>query len=261
MRSMSGPLQLENVSVTLADREVVSDASLTLQPGRLVALVGPNGAGKTTLLRAMAGLVSASGTISVGGIKTNTLSRAERARLMAYLPQGHQVHWPLTARDVVALGRYPHGLADPSRASDIHDRAIEAAMDRTQTLPFAKRRVMDLSGGERARVMLARVFAVEAPILLADEPTSSLDPRHQITVMNDLKAESRRGTLVVVVTHDIGLASRLADEIVLMNDGRVVAHGPPQEVFTDERLAEIYGVTALRQTVGGDAFIAPWGLV
>jgi iron complex transport system ATP-binding protein len=255
-----GSLHLDNVSVKLADREVVKNATLKLEPGRFVALAGPNGAGKTTLLRAIAGLSPVAGNINVGGTNLNALSRQERAKQMAYLPQGHQVHWPLTVRDVVALGRYPHGLSDPSQLSVDHARAIDTAMSRTQTLPFADRRIMNLSGGERARVMLARVLAVEAPILLADEPTSSLDPRHQILVMNDLKAESRRGALVVVVTHDIWLASRLADEIVLINEGCIVAHGHPSEVLTDERLAEVYGVTALRQSINGEAMIAPWGL-
>jgi iron complex transport system ATP-binding protein len=260
MSGAIGRVKLNDVSVHLGGREVVSNATLNLEPSRLVALAGPNGAGKTTLLRAIAGLIEASGTLSFDGVKMNALSRNERARRMAYLPQGHQVHWPLTARDVVALGRYPHGLADPSRMTADHARAIDIAMERTETSSFSDRRIMDLSGGERARVMLARVLAVEANILLVDEPTSSLDPRHQMTVMNDLKAESQRGTLVIVITHDIWLASRLADEIVLLDKGRIVAHGSPHEVLTDARLADVYGVTALRQFVDGEAMIAPWGL-
>jgi iron complex transport system ATP-binding protein len=257
---MSAALVLENVSVSLGGRVIVSDASVSLVRGRLVALIGPNGAGKTTLLKAMAGLLPAQGRITLDGAEMAALSRRDRARRVAYLPQGHQVHWPLTARDVVALGRFPHGLADPARLTPDHARAINAAMTRTETTIFADRPIMALSGGERARVMLARVLAVEAPVLLADEPTASLDPRHQITVMNDLKAESRRGALVVAVTHDIALASRLADEIVLMNDGRIVAQGAPADVLTDTMLAEVYGVRVLRQKLDGEHFIMPWGL-
>jgi iron complex transport system ATP-binding protein len=257
---MSAALALENVSVSLGGRVIVNGASVSLDKGRFVALIGPNGAGKTTLLKAMAGLLPVTGRITLGGAEMAALSRRDRARRVAYLPQGHQVHWPLTARDVVALGRFPHGLADPARLTPDHARAIDAAMTRTETIIFADRPIMTLSGGERARVMLARVLAVEAPVLLADEPTASLDPRHQITVMNDLKAESRRGALVVAVTHDIALASRLADDIVLMSKGRIVAQGTPAEVLTDTMLADVYGVRALRQSVGGEHLVMPWGL-
>jgi iron complex transport system ATP-binding protein len=188
------------------------------------------------------------------------LSMRERARTIAYLPQGHQLHWPLSARDVVALGRYPHGLADPARLEGAHARAVEAAMARTDTLAFADRNALTLSGGERARVMLARVMAVEAPILIADEPTAALDPRHQLTVMQSLKAETQCGALILVVTHDIALAARLADEIVLMDGGGIIAHGPPHDVLTDARLAATYGVSVLRREIDGEALILPWSL-
>jgi iron complex transport system ATP-binding protein len=257
---MRDALSLEGVGVRLGGRAVVDGVTLSLQPGRLVALLGPNGAGKTTLLKAMAGLLPSKGSVRLGGDTLASLSRQLRARRIGYLPQGHQVHWPLSARDVVALGRFPHGLADPARMGTDHASVVDSVMARTDTIRFADQAVMTLSGGERARVMLARALAVEADILLADEPTASLDPRHQITVMQDLKAESRRGALVVAVTHDIALASRLADEIVLLHEGRVVSHGPPAEVLTDERLAGVYGVSALRQTVDGEEVITPWGL-
>ncbi len=253
-------LALEEVRIVLGGREIVRPVTASLQAGRLVALLGPNGAGKTTLLKAMAGLLPADGRIAIGAKPLATLNRHERARRIGYLPQGHDVHWPLSARDIVALGRLPHGLADPARMNAADKAAVDAAMMRTQTLPFADRAVLTLSGGERARVMLARVLAGQPEILLADEPTASLDPRHQIIVMQDLKAESRRGALVVAVTHDIALASRLADEILLMHEGRLVAQGKPAEVLTEARLAEVYGITALRQTVDGQAVLTPWGL-
>jgi iron complex transport system ATP-binding protein len=257
---MSAALSLQAVNVTLGGRGIVHDVNLSLAPGRFIALLGPNGAGKTTLLKAMAGLLPATGTIRIADQVLSALDRNERARRIGYLPQGHQVHWPLTARDVVALGRYPHGLADPARMSESHAKAIESAMERTETRRFSDQAVSTLSGGERARVMLARVLAVEASVLLADEPTASLDPRHQITTMQDLKAESRRGALVVAVTHDITLASRLADEIVLMHEGRVIVHGVPADVLTDAHLAKVYGVNALRQNVAGEELITPWKL-
>jgi iron complex transport system ATP-binding protein len=264
---MSGAssLQLQSVTVCLANEEIVSEATFTLNPGKLVAIVGPNGAGKTTLLRAIAGLTGSTGHIILGDSAIKDLSRSERARKIAYLPQGHQVHWPMTARDIVALGRYPHGLEDPleldgTHKNSAHAKAVEAAMLRTETIAFKDRPIMSLSGGERARVMLARVLAVEAKLLLADEPTASLDPRHQITVMQDLLNESRNGALVVVVTHDIWLASRLADEIVLMDQGRVVAHGVPHDVLSDARLADVYGINVRRMMIDGETLLAPWGL-
>jgi iron complex transport system ATP-binding protein len=253
-------VELEGVNVRFGGRSVLREASLRFAPGHLVALLGPNGAGKTTLLRAAAGLIAAEGKVLLDGAPLAGLTRAARARKIAYLPQGHQSWWPLTAREIVALGRHPHGLSDPSRLTGAHLSAVEAAMARTATTGFADRPIETLSGGERARVMLARVLAVEAPVLLADEPTAALDPRHQLGVMGDLKAESRRGTLVIAVTHDIGLAARLADEIVLMKEGGIVGHGAPDAVLTDAALAEVFGVAAHRDSISGESLIQPWRL-
>ena len=176
-------LTARGLNVTLAGRLVLNDVSLALSSGHLVALVGPNGAGKTTLLRALAGLVPSDGAIEVGGDALSSLSLRERARRFAYLPQGHVVHWPLAARDIVALGRYPHGATDPARLTPKDTEAVLRAMQATDVVEFSERRVTELSGGERSRVALARVLAVEAPVILADEPTASLDPRHQFDVM------------------------------------------------------------------------------
>lgn len=260
MIGKSPVLELRNVGVRLGGHDIVVQASARFEAGRFVALIGPNGAGKTTLLKAMAGLLPTSGDIALQSVDLRQIARLDRARRIAYLPQGHQVHWPMTARAVVALGRYPHGLQDDANASSEDCRAIEDAMARTDTAIFAQRQIMSLSGGERARVMLARVLAVGAPVILADEPTASLDPRHQISVMQGFREESRRGTLVIVVTHDIGLAARLADEVLLMDRGRILAQGPPGTVLSDECLAAVYGVKAIRQTVGGTSLITPWGL-
>lgn len=254
---MSALLSAENLTVRIGPRAIIENISLSFASGCFVALIGPNGAGKTTLLKALAGLITPEGNVHLAGRPLADIPRRERARRIAYLPQGHQVHWPLLARDVVALGRYPHGLSDPSRLSAEHARAIDDAMARTDTTHLADQPVQTLSGGERARVMLARVMAVEAPVILADEPTASLDPGHQISVMRDLKAESRRGTLVVAVTHDLGLAARLADVIVLLDKGRLVAQGEPETVLTDDNLHAVYNVSVLRQIVDGETFITP----
>jgi iron complex transport system ATP-binding protein len=257
---MSAILEARNLSVEIGGKTILRDLSLSFPAGRFVALLGPNGAGKTTALKAMAGLIPARGSVTLQGENLARLAPRERARRIGYLPQGHAVHWPLSARDVVALGRYPHGVADPAKLSQRDAEAVDCAMARTDCAHLADQPVQTLSGGERARVMLARVLATEAPILLADEPTAALDPRHQITVMDDLKGESRRGALVIAVTHDIALAARMADEIVLLHEGRLIAHGPPDDVLTDANLAEIYGVSVARPIIDGQPTLLPWRL-
>src|SRR5438270_5329653 len=213
------------VGVRLAGRVVLKDVALALEAGHLVALVGPNGAGKTTLLRALAGLIPSEGEIEIGGQTLSSLPLRERAKRFGYLPQGHIVHWPLPTRDIVALGRYPHGATDPARLSQTDGEAVLRAMQAVDVVEFAERRVTELSGGERSRVALARVLAVEAPVVLADEPTASLDPRYQLDVMKNLRGAADRGVLVVVVTHDLGLAARFADTVLVLSDGRLVAQG------------------------------------
>ncbi len=180
-------VRTENLRVRLAGRTVLRDVSFTLPDRQLVALVGPNGAGKTSLLRAIAGLVASDGTIEIASRPLADLSLHARALSVGYLPQGHHVYWPLPAGYVVALGRYPHGVTDPERMSAADVDAVRSAMQATDVLQFAARPVSELSGGEKSRVALARVLAAQTPILLADEPTASLDPRHQLDVMSMLR--------------------------------------------------------------------------
>jgi iron complex transport system ATP-binding protein len=251
-------LTARGLNVTLSGRAVLTDVSLALSPGHLVALVGPNGAGKTTLLRALAGLVPSDGAIDVGGEALSSLPLRERARRFAYLPQGHIVHWPLPARDIVALGRYPHGATDPARLSPKDTDAVLRAMRATDVMEFSERRVTELSGGERSRVALARVLAVEAPVILADEPTSSLDPRHQIDVMKTLRAAADEGTLVIVVTHDLGLAARFADTVLVLSDGRLVSQGAPADALSEQVMAEVFRISAYRAQYEREAVIVPW---
>jgi iron complex transport system ATP-binding protein len=255
---MTACLTAQGVSVELSGRAVLRDISLSLASGHLVALVGPNGAGKTTLLRALAGLVPSDGAIRVDGDALPSLSLRERARRFAYLPQGHIVHWPLPARDIVALGRYPHGATDPARLTPGDSEAVLRAMQATDVMEFATRRVTELSGGERSRVALARVLAVEAPVILADEPTSSLDPRHQIDVMKTLRIAADRGTLVIVVTHDLGLAARFADTVLVLSDGRLVSQGAPAEALSEQVMAKVFRISAFRAEFQREAVIVPW---
>src|SRR5262249_40381843 len=189
-------LRADGVSVELAGTRVVEGATLALEPGDLTLLVGPNGAGKTTLMRALAGLIPADGRIELAGRPLAAYAARERARHIAYLPQGHVFHWPMSVAAVVALGRHPHAdalapLADADRV------AVAKALAATAIEPWASRAVTTLSGGERARVALARALATQAPILLADEPTMSLDPRHQLIVMELIARAAHDGGAVL----------------------------------------------------------------
>jgi iron complex transport system ATP-binding protein len=251
-------LTAQDLNVTLGGRAVLNGISLSLSSGHLVALVGPNGAGKTTLLRALAGLVPSDGAIHVGGDALSSLPLRERARRFAYLPQGHIVHWPLPARDIVALGRYPHGATDPGRLAPKDAEAVLRAMQATDVVEFSDRRVTELSGGERSRVALARVLAVEAPVILADEPTASLDPRYQIDVMKSLRAAADEGVLVIVVTHDLGLAARFADTVLVLSAGRLAAQGAPAAALSDDIMGEVFRVSAYRAEYQREAVIVPW---
>jgi iron complex transport system ATP-binding protein len=251
-------LAAQNLTVTLAGRRVLTGVTLSLASGHLVALVGPNGAGKTTLLRALAGLIPSEGSIHVDGAVLSSLSLRERAKRFGYLPQGHMVHWPLPARDIVALGRYPHGATDPARLSPRDMDAVMRAMQAADVVEFAERRVTELSGGERSRVALARVFAVEAPVILADEPTASLDPRHQIDVMKGLRAAADNGTLVIVVTHDLGLAARFADHVLVLSQGRLASQGAPVDALSEQVMADVFRISAYRAEYESEAVIVPW---
>ena len=255
---MSAFLTAQGLNVELAGRIVLKDISLALSSGHLVALVGPNGAGKTTLLRALAGLLPSDGVIHVGGEALSSLGLRERARRFAYLPQGHIVHWPLPARDIVALGRYPHGATDPARLSAKDSEAVQRAMRATDVVEFSQRRVTELSGGERSRVALARVLAVEAPVILADEPTASLDPRYQLDVMKSLRAAADQGVLVIVVTHDLSLAARFADHLLVLKEGCLVAQGTPAVALSEQVMADVFRISAFRAEFERAAVIVPW---
>jgi len=234
-------LAATNVTVRFGTREIVRDASLALNPGELVALVGPNGAGKTTLMRALAGLIPADGAIMLDGKPMHSLKARERARTIAYLPQGHVFHWPMSVASIVMLGRAPH--ADTFSGVTPDDRAaVMRALAMTETEAFADRAVTTLSGGERARVALARALATQAGVLLADEPTAALDPRHQLTVMELLRKAAHEGGAVLAIMHDLTLAARFADRVVVIDRGAIVADAQPSEAMSADRLAAVFGI-------------------
>jgi iron complex transport system ATP-binding protein len=203
-------LQAQDISVALGGRRVVEHASASLRGGELVALVGPNGAGKTTLIRALAGLIPADGRIELDGRALASVPARERARRIAYLPQGNVFHWPLAVASVVALGRTPH--ADPfARPSEADRKAVQRALAATSTEAFAARPVTNLSGGERARVALARALTRDPDAILLDEPTAALDPETARVIAQTVAALAKRDLAVIVATHDRALADAVAD--------------------------------------------------
>ena len=249
---------LTSVGVTLGRREVLHDISADFAPGTLTGIVGPNGAGKSTLARAILALVPVSGHVRIDGVDAAAMPRADLARRIAYVPQGQILHWPLTVERLVGLGRLPH-LAPMSRIADADTAAIERAMARADVLTLRDRIATEVSGGERARVLFARALAVEAPALIADEPLASLDPGHQIDVMDMLRSEAAGGALVIAVLHDLTLAARYCDRLLLIDEGRTVADGTPADVLTAERLRAIYGIDARVETGGEWPTITTFG--
>jgi iron complex transport system ATP-binding protein len=256
-------LAVANVEVSYEARQAVRPTTVTLEPGQLVALVGPNGAGKSTLLRAIAGLVAHRGTVAWQGAPLARLDGRARARTVAYLPQDPPVHWPLPARELVALGRLPHRTYT-ARESAADEAAVAAAMRQTDTLGFAARSASRLSAGERARVLLARALAVEAPVLLVDEPIAMLDPYHQLDVMSALRAyaagrsSGSESRLVIAVLHDLGLAARFCARVLLMDTGAVVGDGAPQATLAAPAIRAHYRVEPFIAHHDGEPLIVPW---
>ncbi len=251
-------IAVENVGFSIGGSMILSDIGFTVGEGRLIGLIGPNGAGKSTLARLIAGLQPAGeGQIRLDGEPVGDIHRKTLARRIAYMPQGHVVHWALDVFQVVALGRIPH-LGPLSSLADADAAAVQRAIDKADIEPFLDRDVSTLSGGERARVMLARALAVESPVLLVDEPIASLDPFHQIKVMNLLRDIAAEGRLVIVVLHDLPLAARFCERLLLLSEGRLVADGEPKEVLSEPNLEAAYAIEGLHGRNAGEDYVLPW---
>jgi iron complex transport system ATP-binding protein len=245
-------IKAQSVSLARGAACILESVDMDVRAGELVGLIGPNGAGKTSLLRILAGLLPPSaGQIIYGERELAALKPRERARLVSYLAQSEGAYWPIRVGALVELGRLPHR----DRASEAEDHAAVArALDVVGMADFRDRSFDTLSGGEQARALLARALAVEAPILLADEPTAALDPYHQLQIMELLRASAQAGAGIVAVLHDIGLAYRYCHRIVLLADGQTIADGKPEDVLSDANIAAAYGVAVKR----GDGYILPW---
>lgn len=236
-------IRLDGVSVVYRDRAALRDVTLMIDSGERVAIIGPNGAGKSTLLRVIAGLLRpATGTVELGGDRVDRLERIAVARRLAVVPQLPVLPFATTVEEVVALGRLPH--EHPVRGMRPGDRAaVAAAIERVGVGHLLGRDARELSMGERQLVLLAMAVAQDAPVLVLDEPTVHLDLRHQVEVMElvgDLNA--RDGTTILAVLHDLGLAAHFFPRLILLDRGRVVADGSPDEVLAPDRIREVFGV-------------------
>ncbi|WXL26538.1 ABC transporter ATP-binding protein [Ectopseudomonas mendocina] len=223
-------IQVENLTVGTR----LNSISFTVKRGDMLGVIGPNGAGKSTLLRCLAGIQPYSGRIEYECRDLSELNQRQRARLFGYLPQAQHSAWALRVEDVVALGRLPWGDEDRQK--------IEAAMRLTDVDQWRKRSVAQLSGGEQARVWLARVLAGEPNVLLADEPIASLDLKHQRTIMELLRGHSNWQQATILSLHDLSLAARYCDKLCLMAEGNLLAFGTPEDVLTPQHLSLAFGV-------------------
>jgi len=241
-------LTLTDLGVTQSRREILRHITLEIGAGEVVGLIGPNGAGKTTLMRAALGLIPHEGLSSL-----TAMTDRDRARHVAWMPQSREIAWPVSVEEVVRLGRLPHqrGLM----AGPLDKAMIEAALSAMDLGALRHRPATQLSGGEQARVLIARTLAQDAPLLMADEPVAGLDPAHQIATMQTFTALAETGKSVLVSLHDLGLAARHCTRLLMLGEGRLVADGPPEEVLTPERLARIFNITAwYRDTDDGPVY-------
>ncbi|WP_395245344.1 heme ABC transporter ATP-binding protein [Agromyces sp. MMS24-K17] len=235
----TGLLRAEAVTVSVDGADLLAAVDFAASPGRVHALIGPNGAGKSTLLGVLAGdRTASSGAVTLDGRPLAGIGLAALARHRAVLTQEHAVTFPFPAREVVEMGRHPWSRTP---AADDDEAAIDEAMAQTDVSHLAARTVPSLSGGERARVALARVLAQRTPVLLLDEPTAALDLRHQEDVLRLARERASAGGTVVVVLHDLNLAAAYADDLTLLRGGRVHATGSPAEVLTADAIGEVYG--------------------
>ncbi|SNR90235.1 iron complex transport system ATP-binding protein [Humidesulfovibrio mexicanus] len=248
-------LTARNIFYDYPDRPVLHGVSLTLSPGEVLAVLGPNGAGKSTLLRCLAGALSPRGQIELDGRPLLSVPPGERARLLAFVPQHIPPRLPMTVFEAVLLGRRPY-LSWRPRPQDLE--AVWEGLSLLGLEDLAQREFSEISGGQRQKAALARALAQESRLLVMDEPTSSLDLRHQLEVMTLLCAQAeRRDTGVILAVHDLNLAARFAHRAILLHEGRVEADGPPSEVLTEESIRRVYGVEVLRLKAGAETMFFP----
>lgn len=252
-------ISVDGCTQSFGDLSVLEDVSLTIEPGDFVGLVGPNGAGKTTLLRAISGALEPdSGRVTIDGVTVHEVSSRASSRLVSVVPQDTSLSFSFPVRDVVEMGRHPH-RSRFSPPTDVDRAAVERALERTRTAEFADRPIDEISGGQRQRVVLARAIAQETPALLLDEPTASLDISHQVETLELVRELVDDGRTVVAAIHDLDLAARYCDRLVLLANGSICRDGAPSTVLTSETLADSFDANAVvtpNPVTGGETVTA-----
>lgn len=226
-------LTLRNLAVRRHERPILQGVDLDIRAGEFVGLLGPNGSGKTTLLRAALGLLAHEGVSSL-----TRLSPENRAEAAAFMPQGREIAWPLPVEDLIAIGRNPH------RSRQAESSAVEAAITALDLAALRHRPATELSGGERARVLIARMLAQDSRLMIADEPIAGLDPASQIKVMHVFSKLADEGRAILASLHDLGLAARHCTRLILLSQGHIVADGPPDIVLNAVNLARVFNISA-----------------
>ena len=233
-------LKIQNLSASYSSRKILHDISLDVQSGEVLALIGPNGAGKSTLIRAASGVIPYTGQVSTNGDHFASLTPLQRAKYIATVPQAVAMPPAYTVWETVLLGRTPY-LGFLGQISEKDKEIARQALERVSALPFAERRVGELSGGEQQRILLARALCQSTPILLLDEPTAHLDLQYQVSLLELIRELAHKDNLAVLVAlHDLNLAAHYADRIALMVAGNIKAVGKPKEVLQPELIAEAY---------------------
>ena len=240
-------IQIENLVLALNGTPILCDISFSVEKGEYVSIIGPNGAGKTSLLRCLLGMYPHSGTARIDGKESTAYESRELAKMISYVPQTHDIEFPLTVYDFVMMGRYPY-LKPLSGESREDIEAVEQALEVTETGAFRKRTLRTLSGGERQKVYIAAALAQETPIILLDEPGTFLDYRHQTDVMKLLKRINIEcNTTILAVNHDLNSAAHWSDRLIGLKDGQVFCSGTPNEILQPEQLASLFDTPFLRK--------------
>ena len=249
---------VSNLSVSIGEKDILRNINFSIKSGETIGLIGPNGSGKTTLMRSILGLQKLSkGEVFVGGENIKYIPKNKLAKQMSFIPQGGTSEWPLTVENLVALGRLPYtpNLGPPSA---IDREIIQNSINLCGLKDLSKRRVSSLSGGEWSRVCFARAISSEPNLLLADEPIAFLDPKHCFQIIKLIKDLAADGKSALVILHDLSITMRFFDRVIILKDGKLVAVGSPNEVMSEDFIADTFEVDMLQGQENSENFVIPW---